>query len=269
MELVNTHTHTVYSGHGEGSVAELVHAASLAQISSLAITEHYILSPAFDPAGRFSIPEKSLEQYCTEILQARELYPHMEILLGCELDWLGSWEDRSLTQAELGRFDVVLGSVHFLDGWVLDAPSSHEGWHERGFDAVWESYFKIWCEAVLSEMPFTIMAHPDLVKKFGYYPAFDPRKLYEQAAEACRVAGRMVEVNTSGALWMCREMYPSAALLREFHKAGVPCSIGTDAHSPKDVARGIDAALRLLYECGYREVTVPTKDKDRRSVTIE
>ncbi|MCL2826539.1 MAG: histidinol phosphate phosphatase, partial [Eggerthellaceae bacterium] len=117
--------------------------------------------------------------------------------------------------------------------------------------------------------PFTVMSHPDLAKKFAIYPSFSLGKFYKNAAEACRSAGRMVEVNTSGNYWDCKEMYPSAGLLREFQKAGVPCTIGTDAHRPGDVARDIDKAIMLMYECGYREVTVPTKDGDRRCVTIE
>jgi histidinol-phosphatase (PHP family) len=79
----------------------------------------------------------------------------------------------------------------------------------------------------------------------------------------------MVEVNTSGAYYACKEMYPAPALLREFCRAGVPCTLGTDAHHPDNAARGIKDGYRLLYECGYREVTVPTREGDRRRVVIK
>ena len=49
MELVNCHTHTVYSGHGQGSVDQLVGAARQAGITTLAVTEHYPLPPELDP----------------------------------------------------------------------------------------------------------------------------------------------------------------------------------------------------------------------------
>ena len=268
MELINTHSHTGFCGHGEGSVDQLVCAAQACGIRTLAITEHYPLTAAFDPDEFLSMPVRLLDEYCDAVCEARQAHPKVEVLLGCEFDWLGDDEDRDLARVDFGRFDVVLGSVHFVDGWAFDSPRFLGRWEEVGADTVWKRYFETWCEAVLSDLPFTIMAHPDLAKKFAYYPSFDLGALYKDAAEALRVSGRMAEVNTSGAYCACEEMYPSPGLLREFNKAGIPLSVGTDAHHPDNVSRGIRLAYKLLYECGYREITVPTKDGDRRCVTI-
>ena len=112
------------------------------------------------------------------------------------------------------------------------------------------------------------MAHPDLVKKFGRKASFDPVGLYKQAAEAAREAGRMVEVNTSGLTYACEEMFPSQGLLREFCLAGVPCTLGTDAHTVTDVDRDIEAGYRWMYEAGYREVTVVVPGGDRRTIAL-
>ena len=78
----------------------------------------------------------------------------------------------------------------------------------------------------------------------------------------------MVEVNTSGSYYACKEMFPAPALLEAFRRAGVPCTVGTDAHTPANVARDIEQAYRLMAQAGYRTVTVPTADGDRREVTI-
>ena len=40
MELVTTHTHTSFCGHGEGTVEELATAAEAAGVTTLAVTEH-------------------------------------------------------------------------------------------------------------------------------------------------------------------------------------------------------------------------------------
>ena len=269
MELINTHTHTGFCGHAEGTVDELVEAAQAAGISTLAVTEHYPLTAAFDPKEFLSMPASRLEEYCHAVHAAREAHPDIDVLLGCEFDWLGDDEDRDLAQIDFGRFEVILGSVHFVDGWAFDSQNTLERWEEVGPDTVWRHYFETWCEAVLSDLPFTVMSHPDLVKKFAYYPSFDPAALYKDAAEALRASGRMAEVNTSGSYYPCKEMYPAPTLLREFNKAGIPMTVGTDAHLPGNVSRDIGLAYRLLYECGYREITVPTKDGDRRCITIE
>ena len=91
----------------------------------------------------------------------------------------------------------------------------------------------------------------------------------QRAAEACAAAGRMVEVNTSGSYYACKEMFPAPAFLKALRRAGVPCTVGTDAHEPRHAARDIERAYRLMHEAGYRVVTVPTADGDRREVPIE
>lgn len=271
MELVNTHTHTGFTGHGQGTIEELVDAADAAGISVLAVTEHFPLSEAVDPTNYVSMPWDRLDEYCERIIRARADHPDMQILLGTELDWLGDDEDRDMDSIDWDRFDIILGSVHYLDLWPFDDPAQAGYWDEVGHDAIWERYFDQFCAACVSDMPYTVMSHPDLVKKFAKYPskAFDRACAYERAAEAAAAGGRMIEVNTSGATYACHEMFPHVDLLTEFRKAGVPVTLGTDAHESQYVLRGIDEGLALLHEAGYREITVPLSGGDRKVIPLD
>ena len=269
MELITTHTHTCFTNHGEGTVEELVSAAAAAGVATIAVTEHYPLTDAFDPRHYLAMPEQRVGEYLSAIDKAREGHPEIEVLAGGDLDWLGDDDDRDLTAEDLSPFQLILGSVHFVDRWPFDDPAQRGRWDEVGADDIWRRYFEVWCEAVSSDAPFQVMSHPDLAKKFNFYPSFDPQPLYDRAAEACAAAGRMVEVNTSGTYYACKEMFPAPALLATFRRAGVPCTVGTDAHKPEHVARDIERAYRLMARAGYRTVTVPTADGDRREVTIE
>ena len=269
MELVTTHTHTCFTNHGEGTVEELVSPAAAAGISTTAVTDHFPLTAAFDPQRYLAMPADRVGEYLAAIEAARAAHPEMEIIAGCELDWLGDDEDRVFAEDDFSPFDLVLGSVHFVDRWPFDDPAQRGRWDEVGADAIWRRYFEAWCEAVSSPMPFHVMSHPDLAKKFGFYPSFDPQPLYEQAAQACAASGRMIEVNTSGSYYACKEMFPAPALLEAFCRAGVPCTVGTDAHKPQNVARDIEQAYRLMARAGYKTATVPTADGDRREIPIE
>ncbi len=270
MELVSCHTHTFYSGHGSGTVEELVKAAKKAKLSTLAITEHFVLSDVWDKDHDFSLSWEELGQYKADIACAQKEHPDIEIVCGCEVDWLGEGEDRKLSDELWQDFHWILGSVHFLDGWPFDAPDEAQHWEEYGgIDAIWRRYFEEWCIAASSKWPFDVMAHPDLVKKFGFWPSFDPLPLYKEAIEAASSKGRMIELNTSGAYYPCEEMFPALDFLRLAHRANIPCSIGSDAHAPHLVDRGIKEGYRLLYEAGYREIVVPTQSGDRRTITIE
>ena len=79
----------------------------------------------------------------------------------------------------------------------------------------------------------------------------------------------MIEVNTSGQRKDVGEAYPSLAVLRQFFAAGVECTVGSDAHAPADIAAGVEDAYALMRAAGYRYVTVPTRDGDRRHIRLE
>ncbi len=268
MELVTQHTHTDMSPHGQGSIEELIAQAYRVGMTNIAVTEHYPLTSHVDQRDYVSMPADRLDEYCQRIKAQRNAYPSMEILVGCELDWLGEGEDRTFDESSYEIFDIILGSVHFIDLWPLDDPAQRGYWDEVGHDYIWRRYFEVWCEAVMSDVPFTVMSHPDLVKKYDRYPSFDPLSLYKQAAEAAREAGRMIEVNTSGPTYACNEIFPCQAFLHEFCRAGVRCTIGSDAHSPADVDRGIKEGYRWMYEAGYREVSVVRPDGDIRTISL-
>ena len=71
MELVSTHCHSRYCGHGEGEVAEYARAAAEAWLATLAFTEHYPLTAAFDPDGYLSVPAADMAAYRAAVERAR------------------------------------------------------------------------------------------------------------------------------------------------------------------------------------------------------
>ena len=269
-ELINTHCHTGFCGHAEGSVDAYVAAAREAGLTTLAFTDHYPLSDEFDFDGYLSVPPDKLPAYIEAVREAQDRHDDLEIILGCELDYLGDDEDRPLTPEDLSPYRLILGSVHFVDRWAFDDPDKRDRWEDPGMpDATWRRYFELWCTAVSDpSLPYHVMSHPDLVKKFNYYPTFDPSPLYRQAAEAAAASGRMIEVNTSGSYYACKEIFPTLPLLEMFCRAGVPCTVGTDAHVPANVARDIERGYDLMRKAGYRAITVPTADGDRREVPL-
>lgn len=265
---ITMHTHSTFCGHAKDSLSAMVDAAWEAGVRDMAATEHYPIGDALDPSHHSSMPVEMLAPYRAAVMAERARRPEMRILLGCELDWLGADDDRSFSAGAFDDFDIVLGSVHFLDGWLINSRREQDRWERVDVDEVWRRYIDAWCEAAASPMPFTVMAHPDVVKKFGRYPSFDLVPHYRRMAEAARAGGRMVEVNTSGRFSPRAEYYPALALLAEFARAGVACTVGTDAHEAAHVARDAQRAYAYMRRAGYRRVAVPGYGKTVRFVDL-
>jgi histidinol-phosphatase (PHP family) len=52
------------------------------------------------------------------------------------------------------------------------------------------------------------------------------------------------------------ELYPDAELLEACRRRGVPITLASDAHEPKDVGRDLPRAVAHARAAGYETVTV-------------
>ena len=115
------------------------------------------------------------------------------------------------------------------------------------------------------------MAHPDLPRLFsteGYQPTIDLTPLYKEMAEAAHEGGVCVEINTAGLIKKFEDFYPCKALLSEFQAAGVPLTVGSDAHHASRIGAHIEDAYQFARSVGYSSIDVPTPYGTWRSIPL-
>ncbi|HTD57560.1 MAG TPA: histidinol-phosphatase HisJ family protein [Solirubrobacteraceae bacterium] len=235
-------------------------AASARGIAELGVSEHvYRFRQALEvwqhPLWR-ECAHDDLEEYCRFVREETDLR------LGIEADFIPGAEDRIANLLEVGDFDYVVGSVHFLRNHSLDT-DDHSVWdwdpiHPRSAEEIWREYFLVLGEAARSGL-FDILAHPDLVKVWGRerpVPEGDLRRYYELAMDGIAESGIAIEVSTAGLRKRAREIYPAPAFLSMCLEAGAPVALSSDAHRPEDVGADYDQALELLESVGVRELCV-------------
>lgn len=269
-ELIDCHVHTELSGHGSGTVGQIVSAAIFKGLSGLVLTEHLPLPEGIDPSNHISMPPSKLQPYIDEVKTWAERAKGLQVVVGAEADWLPGREAETTVLWRSARdagVEVLVGSVHFLDGWAFDDPHNVDQWDSRDIDAAYERYFAVWADAARSGY-FDVMAHPDLIKKFGHRPSVDPRELYVAAASAAAQSGVLIEVSSAGLRKPVGEIYPAHDLLVAFREAGVGATVGSDAHSAEEVGLGIDEAYAALVAAGYREARFPVAPHESRGVAL-
>ncbi len=262
--MIDLHVHTARCRHATGEPGDYVAVARERGITAMAFSDHL---PLLDGSqSDYAMCWDELEDYVADVVELASSSADSgpEILLGIEADWMPGRESETAAVLETHPFDVVLGSIHMLDGWAFDDPRLREGYEEWTPDALWEAYFETLCDAAASGL-FDVMAHPDLVKKFAYWPESAPEPLYRRAAEAFVAGGAAVEVNTAGLRKPVHEIYPSETFLCICREAGVAATLGSDAHSPSEVGMDLDAGVELLRACGYESVVL---FRDRQPVEV-
>lgn len=254
---VDYHIHTHRCGHAEGELSSYLAVARARGLQEIGFADHiplYFL-PRHARDASLAMPEEELPAYVHEIEALRATCPGITVRLGIEADYIPGQEEKLARILAAYPFDYVIGSVHYLDGWGFDNPEQLAGYEGRDPDELYRSYFALLQQAAAAGL-FDIMAHPDLIKKFGCRPATDPAPLYETTAAVFARAGVCVEVNTAGLRAPAGEIYPAPAFLYACHRYGVPATIGSDAHHPEQVGAGLDDAVALLKEAGYRSVAI-------------
>lgn len=247
-ELVDCHTHTARCGHGAGSVADVVAAAEIRGLAGVTISEHLPLPDDLDPGRLYSMPQSDIAAYVAEVSAVRETAA-IAVYLGLEADWLPGRIDHVTRLLAEASWDVVLGSVHFIEGWAFDDPDLVAEWDSRDVDAVWEAYFERLCDAASSGL-YDVMSHPDLVKKFGHRPSRDATFLYDEAARTFAHAGVAAEVSTAGLRKPVAEIYPGPSFLEALVRHRVPLTLGSDAHQPSEVGYAFEDAVRAIRDAG-------------------
>jgi histidinol-phosphatase (PHP family) len=250
-------------------LADYCEKAQAAGVVELAVTEHlfrfrqaesllggFWRDDRVSPALQESMAEywefhagADLDEYVTCAQEAKAA--GLPVVIGLEVDF---YEGRMDEVAGLLRgypFDVLLGSVHWLDAWRfddIDVPLQMAEWSAREVDACWEGYTSA-LEELAASGACDVLAHPDLIKVAGYIPDA-PAEWWDRMAEAAATSGMAAELSSAGWRKPVGEQYPAIPLLERFVARGVPLTTASDAHRLAQVADEAGALRALLKSVG-------------------
>lgn len=187
----------------------------------------------------------SLDDYVTAVVAAKDR--GLPVKLGLEVDFFPDTIEAVAALIAPYPWDFLIGSVHWIGGWAIDASHSTFEFGRRGIEVAWAQYFELETQLAASGT-VDVLAHVDVIKKYGFRPPTDPRPWYESVVQAAASSGVAVEVSSQGLRNPAAEVYPAPDLLRRFHDAGVPITLASDGHRPSEAAWGhadVVAAARL------------------------
>jgi histidinol-phosphatase (PHP family) len=264
---VDYHTHHARCGHADGSLVEYVEAAVARGLDEIGLSDH---SPLYhlgdDPHAHpwQAMSQHDLPAYIHEMAELRAAYAQkIAVRLGVESDYIEGWGDHYRALWRSHALDYVIGSVHWLGDWNIFSDQLPPG---RSAEEIYQRYLAATQEAARSGA-YDIIGHLDCLKTRGHAPDRWATPQLEETIRVLSSADVAIELNTSGWRKSVNECFPRPELLERCCAAGIPVTLGSDAHHPDQVGLGFDRALALLHDVGYRHIAL-FQNRKRRLVPI-
>ncbi len=257
--LIDYHLHTFLSD-GIQKHEKYIKKAIKKKITEIGFSEHLNFK------GKDWVMKISDLATCVKIVEGLKKEAKIPLKLGIEIDYLPEGNKKIREIIENNPFDYIIGAVHFIGDWCFDCNEEISGYQNWDIDELYKAYFDLVQKAAKSRL-FDIIAHPDIIKKFGFRPNGDISNLLKETAECFKENKVCIEVNTSGLDKPCKEIYPSKEFLKMCFNKGIPIIFGSDAHKPEEVGRYFEKAIKLVKGVGYTKITQFTKRK-RKFVKI-
>ena len=252
--LCDTHTHSIFSGDAESTVAELCEAAVRAGVGVLAITEH--ANVFADGVEREELHAR-LTAHRDAVFAAREQYRgKLKLLYGCEI---GGPQNHHAWAEDILQFpyDMIIGSNHF---WEDGGSIYRTGCTPETYRELVLHFLKITKDLILFGR-FHTLGHLDYILRYiegcvagkPNFREFEPE--VDEILTLLVERGMGMEINTTTLRnWLNCLIEPW--ILKRFRALGGKyITVGSDAHHARFVGAGLVEAEKLAFDCGFSHIT--------------
>lgn len=249
------HVHTSFSSDSSMGPEQACLAAIEKNVLEIAITDHLDID----------YPDKSIEfeldytAYSEAIDKAREkFYSRLSIVKGLEIG-LQPHVLEGCRQYLAGKhFEFVIASIHAINKQDL-----HSGRFCKNKDkrTTYREYLEEVYTCIKEFQLFHVLGHIDLVRRYveyqdrnmSYLPFSD---ILDEIFKELISTGRGLEINTSGYRYNLQSTHPDLELLVRYRELGGEIlTIGSDAHTPHQLAEHFSVAYALAERAGFKYIT--------------
>ncbi len=258
MKIFNSHTHTGFSHDGQGTIEELCFSAQKHCLSGFAVTDHCDCECADDDEMLKNLDlsyretEKIKEEYRNELIISKG------IEIG-EVLFNPQFAEKIISSH---NYDVILGSVHAARIKNYEMPFSvidFSKLSDEFIDRYVTQYFFDLLETAKTT-DYDILCHLTVVLRYIVYKynrKVNIHKHFPVIAEILKEVIRRdkaLEVNTSGI--QDRYFMPDKEIISLYKSlGGNKITVGSDAHTPCDISKGLTEAVLMLKNSGFDALT--------------
>ena len=278
--MFDYHIHPNYSIDAEGEVEDFCKAALKAGLKEIAFTTHLDTDRVAEDCfvnvkgKRVDIASSVwFEDYESTIRAAGVQYKDrgLQVLLGVEVDCFPGVLEALPEGFFSTEFDFIIGSVHLIDHIAISANGrAEEAFRKYSLDELGKKYYSILLDSIDLEI-FDVLAHIDLYRRYGegfYGDAIHDlwKPHLKELSKKMRSKRVGFEVNTSSLRRGMQQPMPEERIIRALNDEGIKTvTVGSDAHMPSDIGKGIEVALEMIRNSGFAG---PSSYRKRKSTVV-
>lgn len=254
--LSDMHTHSENSHDSFCPLSDMCDKQIAAGVSVFAVTDHYdgCCLAKRDVLAEVENSIRDIDRHIPEYSN------RIEILRGVEIGE-GTWNAETEKKVRsLADYDVILGSMHAVRFDTTDNAYSaidFSGWSRSSILKYIDKYFDELTE-MAEKLDFDILTHIDCPLRYinGKYNLGIDVFIYEQKIK--RILDIIIErkialeVNTSAMFAKYPLNMPDTRIISLYRDmGGIMLTVGSDAHTAENAARGISEARKFLSGAGF------------------
>lgn len=249
------HLHSSFSGDSDAAMEDMVVRATALDLTEICFTEHmdFDYPVTLDtPAGFFEVDTLSYRRKLDSL--RRKYAGQVKVRFGIELGMQPHLHAQNAAYVAKHDFDFVIASTHIAGRMDPYLPAFFAG---RSQEEAYRAYFGEALACMQSFSDFDVYGHIDYVIRYGprrddNYTYDQYRDLFEKMIHTILSKGKGIELNTGGLRRGLRQAHPCTAFLKRYRKLGGEIiTVGSDAHTPPDMASDFAKASELLKDCGF------------------
>ena len=254
--LYDNHMHCRFSEDSDADPIEMVMSAKSKGLAGITFTDHMAISY---PNGTFIISDVANYLHTLDQI-SKEYSDHgFEILKGIELGLQTHVVSDNKNLIDSHDFDVVIGSIHLIDG--LD-PYYESFW--EGIDPAlrFRRFYETTLENIKAFTDFDTLGHLDYIFRYHHTDNApdtysDYRELVDAILQEIIKKDIALEVNCSPINKGMLYPNPMPDIIKRYHQLGGRLiTLGADAHEPQNICAGFDILPDLLKDCGFNSYAV-------------
>ncbi len=254
MKLVDYHIHSLYSSDSSAKLEDIANSAITKGLKEIVITDHFEPT-SVDNEYTYYNP---VDQLVSIETLNEKLDGKLKIRQGVELGQPHHYPNLIREVKAKVNFDYIIGSAH-KDLHDIDVNQINYGL--ENLDIICRKYLKE-VVSMVKDNQFDCVGHLDLIKRYASRQGItiSIRPYQEQLEEIFKILinnGKGIEINTSGLRESMKSFMPDFDIV-SFYKelGGEIVTIGSDAHYAKHVGEGLNLAMDMLRNVGFRYITV-------------